>query len=139
MSQKQTQARRAKPRIVIGADEHSRLSRLANGALDRVPEVADELLGELERAKLVKDSAVPETVVRMGSIVTYEADDGQSRTVTLVFPAEADIAAGRISILTPIGTALLGLSPDQSIGWTARDGRAHRLTVVSVAQPVLAD
>ena len=46
-----------------------------------------------------------------------------------------ELAAGTISILTPIGAALIGLSPGQSIAWTARDGRQHRLTVLSVAPP----
>lgn len=52
-----------------------------------------------------------------------------------MFPVDADFAAGRISILTPIGTALIGLSPGQSIAWTARDGRRHQLTVLSVEPP----
>ena len=52
--------------------------------------------------------------------------------VTLVYPADANIDAGKISVLTPIGTALIGLSVGQSIGWSARDGRSHRLAVLSV-------
>jgi regulator of nucleoside diphosphate kinase len=70
----------------------------------------------------------------MGSIVEFSSDAGQRR-VTLVYPVEADIAEGRISILTPIGAALIGLSQGQSIAWTARDGRRHRLTVLEVRQP----
>ncbi len=42
----------------------------------------------------------------------------------LVFPAEADIAAGKVSVLTPVGAALIGLSKGESIAWTARDGEA---------------
>jgi regulator of nucleoside diphosphate kinase len=71
----------------------------------------------------------------MGSTVEFRSDTGQQRRVTLVYPGEADFAQGRISILTPIGAALIGLSPGQSIAWTSRDGRQHRLTVLSVAQP----
>jgi regulator of nucleoside diphosphate kinase len=70
----------------------------------------------------------------MGSTLTFDAE-GRTRRVTLVYPTEADIAAGRISVLTPIGTALIGLSQGQSVDWTARDGRRHRLTVVSVEPP----
>ena len=69
--------------------------------------------------------------MQMGSTLTYEAD-GQRRRVTLVYPQEADIAAGRISVLTPIGTALIGLAEGQSIDWTSRDGRRQWLTVVAV-------
>ena len=71
----------------------------------------------------------------MGSIVEFRSDTGQQRRVALVFPGDADFAQGRISILTPIGAALIGVSPGQSIAWTARDGRRHRLTVLTVEQP----
>ncbi len=122
----------ALPRIVIGDDEHQRLSALAASIAARQPELADELLGEMERARVVKAGKVPADVVRMNSEVEFETDDGQRRRVTLVYPGEADISAGRISILTPIGTALIGLAIGQSFKWTARDGREQRLTVVSV-------
>lgn len=123
---------RKKPRIVVGDADHQRLSKLADAIADRSPELADELLGELERAKVVKTRALPRDVVRMGSTVTYVSDDGQRKTIMLVFPADADIAAGRVSILTPIGTALLGLSPGQSMEWVARDQRRHSLSVEQV-------
>ncbi len=71
----------------------------------------------------------------MGSIVTFKPDTGDPKTVTLVFPGDADISQGNVSILTPIGTALMGLSAGQSIMWTARDGRQHQLLVLQVSQP----
>lgn len=74
-------------------------------------------------------------VVQMGSTVTYKPDTGEARSVTLVFPGDADIAQGKISILTPIGTALIGLATGQAIAWTARDGRTHHLEVLEVRQP----
>jgi regulator of nucleoside diphosphate kinase len=120
---------RKKPMILISDVDRTRLTRLAEAIADRSPDLADELLGELERAKVVKAGAIADNVVRMGSTVTYEADDGHRREVTLVFPGEADISLGRVSILTPIGTALIGLSPGQSMEWVARDGRRHALTV----------
>lgn len=125
-------ANRRKPKILVSDADLPRLVRLAEAIADQSPDLADELLEELERAKVVKAAQLPDTVVRMGSTVAYTANDGQQKTVTLVFPAEADIAAGRVSILTPIGTALLGLSPGQSMEWTARDGKRHSLTVESV-------
>jgi regulator of nucleoside diphosphate kinase len=72
----------------------------------------------------------------MGSTVLFRSDDGQHRRVTLVFPGEADISRDRISILTPIGIALIGLSEGQSITWVTRDGRERGLTVLSVRQGV---
>lgn len=128
-----------KPSIVIGETDHQRLKKLALAAADRLPETSEGLLLELERARVVSDSSVPGNVVRMGSTVEYETDTGDGRTVTLVFPRDADISEGKISILTPIGTALIGLSFCQSMMWTARDGRLHRLSVISVGQSALDD
>ena len=122
-----------KPEIRNATSEHARLTVLAGAVADRNPEASDGLLAELERARIVADGAVSDKTVRMGSAVTYETDAGETRTVTLVFPGEADIAQGKISILTPIGTALIGLSAGQAIGWVARDGRRHRLSVLAVA------
>jgi regulator of nucleoside diphosphate kinase len=118
------------PAILVGANDQQRLTMLALDALQRVPDVATELLAEMERAEVV--NAVPSSVVQMGSRVTFVADDGQERSVVLVYPGQADIGVGRISILTPIGTALIGLSEGQSIAWTTRDGRRRRLTVLRV-------
>lgn len=125
-----------KPKIVVGQIDHERLTGLATTALDRSPEVAETLLAEMDRARVVAPTQVPADVVRMGSFVAFSSDSAQQRRVQLVYPGEADIEAGRISILTPIGTALIGLAAGQSIAWTATDGRQHTLTVVSVEQPV---
>lgn len=137
MTMTSTNNSRRKPAISISDTDYPRLMRLAEAIANQSPALADELLEELERARVVKAARLPDTVVRMGSTVTYSSDDGQHKTVTLVFPAEADIARGRVSILTPVGTALIGLSPQQSIAWTARDGRRHRLTVEGVEQDVV--
>ena len=66
----------------------------------------------------------------------HRPDNGVERTVTLVYPAEADIAQNRISVLTPVGTALIGLARGQSITWTARNGTRHVLSVIAVTDPV---
>jgi regulator of nucleoside diphosphate kinase len=122
----------SKPGIVINKADHVRLVQLANGLLDRKPELAEELLTELERARVVERGQALQNTVQMGSSLEYRTEDGHSRRVTLVYPADADIAQGKVSILTPIGTALLGLRVGQSIDFVANDGRAHKLTVISV-------
>jgi regulator of nucleoside diphosphate kinase len=122
----------ALPVIVLGERDYASLIGLA---LDQSSEVAHELLSEVERARVVPESALSPDTVRMGSRVLYGADDGTERWVTLVYPAKADIAEGKISVMTPVGAALIGLSKGQSISWTARDGRQHRLTVLSVEPP----
>lgn len=122
------------PEIIVGEREHDTLSELAAVAVHRMPEVAESLLFELDRATVIGGSDLPPGVVRLGSRVTYLAEASE-RQVTLVMPGDADISAGRISILTPVGAALIGLSAGQTIAWTARDGRLHHLQVVAVEQP----
>jgi len=121
-----------KPDIIISEADHARLSQLAEGLLARLPEVAGELLAEVERATIVAPDALPRNVIAMGSTVEYADDEGQTRRVTLVYPDQADIARERISVLTPIGAALIGLGEGQSITWKTRDGRTRELRVLRV-------
>ena len=121
-----------KPDIVISEADHARLSRLAEGLLGRLPEVAGELLAEVERAEIVALEALPRSVVAMGSTVEFATEEGKTRRVTLVYPDQADIAKERISVLTPIGAALIGLGEGQTITWKTRDGRARVLRVLRV-------
>ncbi|EKF17430.1 nucleoside diphosphate kinase regulator [Nitratireductor pacificus] len=125
-----------KPSITISETDYERLSGLAEALEDRNPEISETMMAELDRARVVRDSALAGTVVRMGSTLTYTADAGEPKTVTLVYPGDADIEQGRISITTPVGTALLGLKEGQSIDWAARNGQIHRLTVLTVNQTV---
>lgn len=129
-----TTAFRSKPEISISASDHIRLMGLADAISERDASLADDLFGELERAKVVADGEIAEGVIRMGSRVSFRDDKGIERSVTLVFPPEADFELGKLSILTPVGAALIGLSAGQSILWTARDGQRHELTVLKVSQ-----
>ena len=72
----------------------------------------------------------------MNSFVEFEIDGRDQRPVRLVFPAEADISRGKVSILTPIGAALIGLMPGQAMMVEAPDGKMHQVRVLSVAQLV---
>ena len=119
--------------LIVSDAEYERLTDLANASMERLPAVAQELLDELERAQIVADKDVPKDVVRMGSTVTFKSDDGHTRTLKLVYPADESLDDHRISIMTPVGAALIGLGTGQSISWTARDGKHHRLTVTKVA------
>lgn len=127
-----TLAIRQKPDISISTSDHARLSMLADAIAERDATLADDLAGELERARVVADDKIAQGVIRMGSRVRFKDEKGLERDVTLVFPPEADIAQGKLSILTPVGTALIGLSSGQSILWTARNGQRHELTVLAV-------
>lgn len=126
------------PAITLGQADHAKLNALAMAGLERMPDLADRLLEELERAKVIADEKLPEGVVRMGSSITYVTNADKEQTVTLVYPADADIEAGRISVMTPIGTALIGLKAGQSITWRDRADKRHKLTVVSVLAPQVA-
>lgn len=121
-----------KPPITMTRSDHDRLTGLAETAAAKGILVAEQLFAELDRARVVADKKIPRDVVKMGSTLRFTTDRGEDRTVTLVFPGEADISLGRISILTPIGAALIGLSRGQSIDWSARGGQSNRLTVASV-------
>ncbi|AWM85426.1 nucleoside diphosphate kinase regulator [Microvirga sp. 17 mud 1-3] len=128
----------AKPRITLTAADHEKLSVLANAAANTVPDMAAELAEELDRAHVLSKGKHAADVVCMGCEVEFRDDmTGRVQKVTLVYPNEADIAKGRISVLTPIGTALIGLPVGQSIDWTTRTGDSKRLTVLQVQEPAV--
>ena len=126
------------PAIVIGKADHSKLNELAIAGLDRMPDLADRLLGELDRARVVEEGKVPEDVARMGSRITYRTNDDKKLSIILVYPKDANIDEGKISVMTPIGTALIGLRKGQSITWRDRANKRHMLTVLDVEVPVTA-
>lgn len=94
---------------------------------------ADQLAAELDRAVVVPAGAVPPDLVTMHSRVVFEDETGKRREVELVFPWEADPSRGRVSVLAPVGSALLGLSAGQTIDWPLPGGRTAELTIVAVA------
>jgi regulator of nucleoside diphosphate kinase len=88
---------------------------------------------ELERAIVVSSAAMPPDVATLDSRVRYmDETEGVRRTVSLVYPSQADAAHGKVSVLAPVGTALLGLSEGESIEWDFPDGSRRRLTLEKV-------
>jgi regulator of nucleoside diphosphate kinase len=88
---------------------------------------------ELERAIVVSSAAMPPDVATLDSRVRYRDEtEGVTRTVSLVYPSQADAAKGKVSVLAPVGTALLGLSEGESIEWAFPDGSLRRLTLEKV-------
>lgn len=123
-----------RPKIVISEASLHRLEALAERSFERDPALAGRLLDEIARARIVEAQKMPANVVAIGNVVTYrDGTTGQERTVTLVFPGDADIARQKISILTPIGVALLGLKEGASFYWDTRDGERRILTAVRVS------
>ncbi|QIE54136.1 nucleoside diphosphate kinase regulator [Pikeienuella piscinae] len=128
------------PKIVIDARHLDHIEALAEGAMQRNPTMADRLLHEIGRARVAPSKKMPKTVVSIGSIVTYRDETtGQERTVQLVYPEDADIARQRVSLMTPIGVALLGLAEGAAFYWDTRDDQRRTLTVIRVEQPADAE
>lgn len=87
---------------------------------------------ELARAQIIEPKEVPRNLVTMNSQVTYEnLHSGKKHTVCLVYPRDANIRENRISVLAPLGSALLGLSEGQEIEWLMPGG-TRRLRVLEV-------
>ena len=124
-----------RPAIHMIDVEADALTNLALGAASRMPDVSEQLLGEIARANLHTAARIAPDVVTMHSTVEFlDEASGADRTVELVYPRDADISAGRVSILTPVGAGLIGLRTGQSIVWPDRDGRERKLTIVKVLQ-----
>jgi regulator of nucleoside diphosphate kinase len=103
-------------RAVIDATLVERLDSLAGAAVARLPETAYPLVNKLSAAKLVPPARLPADVVTIGSEVAYRDDlTGRAMRVRLVWPEHADISRGRVSVLTPVGVALLGLSAGRPV------------------------
>ena len=121
-----------KPPIVISRLDLERIEAL----LERMPPAQateyEALRAELDRADVVEPTAVPANLVTMNSVVTFK-DEGTSDelTVSLVYPSGAGVP-GTVSILAPVGSALLGLTVGQQIDWPTPDGRQRHLRVLDI-------
>lgn len=97
--------------------------------------LSDELADEIDRAIVVPQELVPDDVVTMHTRCTYiDEVTGTQREIELVYPDEADPAHGRISVLTPVGSALLGLRVGQEIAWNFPDGSIRCLKIARVTR-----
>ncbi|WP_291731458.1 nucleoside diphosphate kinase regulator [Leisingera sp. F5] len=124
------------PNIMINADDLAHIEALAEGAFSRNPALADRLLEELGRARVVPSDQMPQNVIGIGSHVTFRDEaTGQERAVTLVYPENADIARQRVSVMAPIGVALLGLAEGAAFHWDTRSHQRRMLTVIRVEGP----
>jgi regulator of nucleoside diphosphate kinase len=119
------------PQIYLTQQDHDRLLTLVEGQPSGSR--PEKLESELVRAQVVPRDKIPHDVVTMNSRVVFENEStGERREVTLVYPGSADINAGKISILVPIGTALLGLRVGQAIDWELPNGEKQRYRIVKV-------
>ena len=112
--------------IVVTRSDHERLSRLLESARlrRRWEELHLRALAEqLEEARIVDPGSVPPDVVTMHSrVCVLDMVSGETTSYTLSYPVEADLAAGRLSVLAPIGTALLGYREGDILEWPVPGG-----------------
>jgi regulator of nucleoside diphosphate kinase len=96
---------------------------MRNPGHDKVREYLDQLEDELDRAEIVTPQSIPQDVITMRSRVRLrDVVSGQEMVYSLVFPNEADLSQGRISVLAPIGTAMLGYQVGEIIEWDVPAG-----------------
>jgi len=124
------------PSITVSSFDMNQLeAMLESPAVEQSP-AGQALARELNRATVVDRDQMPEGVVMMRSRVECEDElHGDKHELTLVYPRDADVDQGKVSILAPVGTALLGLAVGQSMDWDAPGGRKLRLRVTAVHNP----
>jgi regulator of nucleoside diphosphate kinase len=121
-----------RPEIILTSQDMERLDTL----LDSLPAASfpgkTELQAELDRADVVEPQEIPPDVVTMNSKVRFALESGEEFCLTLVYPQDADGSAERISILAPVGSALLGLSTGEHIQWPKPGGGVMKVRLVEV-------
>lgn len=125
-----------RPPIHLLASESDMIGNLALQVEHRQPVVAAMLLAEIDRAEIHSAATLPGNVITLDSEVDFvDERSSRLRTVRLVLPADANIALGQISILTPVGAALYGLAAGQTIDWPDLEGRERKIRILAVRQP----
>jgi regulator of nucleoside diphosphate kinase len=124
--------------IYIAEDDRARLELLLRRTSVLEPEQAPylaALAGELRRARVVPRSEIPPDVVTMNSVVRLrDLESDEEETYTLVYPADADIGQNRLSVLAPVGTALIGYRAGDDVEWPVPAG-VRRFRIEEVFQP----
>ncbi len=124
------------PPIVIARRDHARLERLAVNALRKRHPVGRFLISEIHRAVVCDAYRMPDDVARLNDWVTYRIDDSkQTESKILVYPDEFRNAQINLSVLSPLGAAVLGMSVGNCIKFFSIEGGLHFVIVESVVAP----
>lgn len=124
----------SQPPIVLSSLDLERLERLLDSTSYKQVPGMDALRRELDRATVVHPSEMPPNVVTMNSTVRFvDEATGSNYELSLVYPNSAG-SPETVSIMAPIGSALLGLSVNQSISWQVPGGRELRLRILEIVQ-----
>ncbi len=135
MTQTRSTSGSRKPPIHISETDYDVIADLALRMEQRAPALAKQILDEINRAKIHPDGSMPADAVTIGSEVEYLDDStGEQRRLKLVLPVDADIGSSRISVMTPVGAGLIGMSVGREISWPTPDGRPRVLRILEVKQ-----
>ena len=119
--------------IILSRLDVERIEGLLDAPALRDSPVAKRLRGEIDRAEILEPANMPKNVVSMNSSVDcVDESSDKHYTLTLVYPKDANADAGQISVLAPVGSALLGLRVGHSIDWPGQGGRTLRLKVTAI-------
>ena len=123
-----------KPPIMVTAADLQRLQDCFAGSRGDISDpMLDPLDEELARAQVIASADAPPTLVTMNSRVVFEnCHNGRRREMTLVYPQDASAEHNRVSVLSPLGAALLGLSVGQEIDWELPGGRSTRFRIAKI-------
>jgi regulator of nucleoside diphosphate kinase len=123
-----------KPEITVSTSDLERLEGLLSKPPTRNRSDLDGLRAELDRANILDTDGMPADVIMMNSRARFrEETSGREYELTLAWPHEANAADGKVSIFSPAGSALLGLSVGQRIDWQTPEGHAIQLRVLAVS------
>ena len=117
-----------------------KLLHAAGSTQYRGSEYLKQLQSELERATVVAPQDIPGDVITMNSTVALEdTATGEEEDYTLVFPEDADLAQGKLSILAPVGTGMLGYRVGDVFEWDVPAGKRRLLVKKIIYQPEASD
>lgn len=126
------------PSITLSRDDHAKLSLLVSAALASKPTAPlKQLKEELDRALVVENGSVSDDVVTLNALVSFEdLETHEIEAYTITLPEQANVEQNRISILAPIGTALIGYRQGDIVNWQTPGG-VRQLRIKNVTQPTV--
>ena len=117
-------------KLLITDQDYERLALLVQHSETKSSAALEE---ELARAKVVPQKEIPKDVVTMNSKIKFlDLDSKKESEITLVYPKDADVTKSQVSILAPVGIALIGLRKGQTIDWPMPNGQSRKLQVTGI-------
>ncbi|EMR13820.1 GreA/GreB family elongation factor [Methylophaga lonarensis MPL] len=122
-----------KPNIIVSEQDAERLDKLLASLPEKEFSAREALEAELDRAEILPSTEMPNDVVTMNSTVRFRVSSSKDDfCLTLVYPKDMDDSGNKISILAPVGSALLGLRQGDEIEWPGSDGRVMQVRIEEI-------